>query len=173
MVRVKTGQVRHLPDCRSTNDVMRAVIDTNAWLDWLVFEDPTMHALRDAILDGRLQPVASARLRAELAEVLQREPLLAQARVARSRRGLSPAPPPAEDLLARFDAACMSAPDAIHCGLSCSDPDDQYWLDLAIGQRAEWLISKDRAILKLARQALNRFGLRIILPQAFRMPDAD
>ena len=60
MVRVETGQVRHPPDCRSTNDVMRAVIDTNAWLDWLVFEDPTMHALRDAILDGRKGSAAEA-----------------------------------------------------------------------------------------------------------------
>jgi len=152
---------------------MRAVIDTNAWLDWLVFEDPAIHALRDAVLDGRLQPVASERLRAELADVLRRAPLLAQACAARSRRGLPPEPPPLDGLLLRFDALCMRAPDAIHCGLACSDPDDQFWLDLAVEQRASWLISKDRALLKLDRQAMKRFGLRISTPQAFRIPDAD
>jgi predicted nucleic acid-binding protein len=151
---------------------MRAVLDTNAWLDWLVFEDPAMHALRDAILGRRLQPVASARLRAELADVLQREALLAQARAARRRRALPPDPAPALALLARFDAVCLLAPDATSCGLTCSDPDDQYWLDLAVAQRAGWLISKDKALLRLARRAGQRFGLRIVTPQAFHMPDA-
>lgn len=150
---------------------IRAVLDTNTWLDWLLFEDPAMRLLRRALESGRVRVVASAPLRGEFAKVLQRPPLIAQAHAARARRGLPPEPEPPPKLLARFDSACQIVEPAAACGLLCSDPNDQPWLDLAVAQHAALLVSKDRALLKLARQAQRRFGLQIIAPQAFRMPD--
>lgn len=47
----------------------------------------------------------------------------------------------------------------------CSDPDDQKFLELAVAQRADALLSKDKAVLKLRRRALRDFGLRICLPE--------
>ena len=48
---------------------------------------------------------------------------------------------------------------------ACSDRDDQKFLDLAYTARADWLVTKDKALLKLARRA-RRDGLKILLPAA-------
>jgi len=45
----------------------------------------------------------------------------------------------------------------------CSDPDDQKFVDLAWHWPVQWLVSRDRAVLKLARSARAR-GLAIITP---------
>jgi predicted nucleic acid-binding protein len=47
--------------------------------------------------------------------------------------------------------------------LRCTDPDDQKFIDAAIVS-AQWLISRDRAVLKLARRAA-ALGLRIVTPE--------
>ena len=45
----------------------------------------------------------------------------------------------------------------------CTDADDQKFIDLAIEHRARWLVSRDRAVLKLARRAAP-LGLGIVTP---------
>ncbi|MBX3622048.1 MAG: PIN domain-containing protein [Rhizobacter sp.] len=50
--------------------------------------------------------------------------------------------------------------DAIR--LRCTDPDDQKFIDLAVAN-ARWLVSRDRAVLKLARRAA-LFGLQVVSP---------
>ena len=47
------------------------------------------------------------------------------------------------------------------CNLSCRDPDDRKFLDLAVAHRVDWLLSKDRALLAARRFAQRRFGLNI------------
>jgi predicted nucleic acid-binding protein len=145
----------------------RAVLDTNAWLDWLVFDDPSVGALRAARETGELDIVGSPRGRAELADVLSRPSTRAHAERASARRG-SPAPLPAAALLlARYDALVRAADDPPACGLLCRDTDDQPFLDLAVACGARWLLTKDRALLALARSAQRRFGLAIVCPDAF------
>mgnify|MGYP000606137680 CR=1 FL=1 len=39
------------------------------------------------------------------------------------------------------------------CPLRCKDPDDQVFIDLALHVGAQWLFSKDAALLKLAKRA--------------------
>lgn len=149
---------------------MKAVIDTNVWLDWLVFDDPSVHALRAASAAGRLVTLAPPRARIELADVLTRPTVLEQARSARARRGLA-----ALDVacvLAAFDAVAAVAQPATSCGLACTDPDDQAFADLAVACGARWLFTKDRALLRLARAAHGRFGLIIVAP-ARLPPGAD
>jgi predicted nucleic acid-binding protein len=141
-----------------------AVLDTNVWLDWLVFADPGVDALRSQVRDGRIRLLSLPRGRDELA----RDAVRAQAVAARRRRGLH------DDgehdplrAIVEFDAIVEIRPAAAFCGLACRDPDDQCFVDLAVAHRARWLLTKDRALLSLARAARRHFDLRIVPPAAF------
>lgn len=149
---------------------MRAVLDTNVWLDWLVFEDPGVTQLRDAAAQGALELVASARLRDELADVLSRPSLQERVRAARARRCLADGAPTPARAIERFDALVRLIDACEPCALHCADADDQPFLDVAVAAGASWLISKDRHLLALARRARARFGLAILPPSGFVPP---
>jgi putative PIN family toxin of toxin-antitoxin system len=129
------------------------VLDTNVWLDCLVFRDREATVLLEA-LDHGLQPIASPRMRDELRLVLQRP--------AFAGRG-----PDALAALADFDARVRPCDEAPATALRCSDPADQMFVDLACAQRAGWLLTRDRALLKLARRAARLHGVTILTPAAF------
>jgi uncharacterized protein len=131
------------------------VLDTNVVLDWLLFNDPSSTRFATAIADRHVRWVTSPAMRGELAEVL--------------RRGLS--------ALRGADPAAVLAAWAAHAeevaepprlpgrmGLHCTDPDDQKFLDLAHVAGARWLLSRDRAVLRLARRAA-LFGIGITVPE--------
>ena len=129
------------------------VLDTNTVLDWLVFADPGIRPVVDALQAGRLRWVACPAMRQELAH------MLGHARLAR----WSPDGPAA---LAQFDHLAEIRPDPVcnpHTGLRCRDVDDQIFLDLALVARARWLLTHDRALLKLARRAAEN-GLQVVRP---------
>ncbi|HPU52178.1 MAG TPA: PIN domain-containing protein [Burkholderiaceae bacterium] len=132
-----------------------AVIDTNVWLDWLVFDDPVVAVLRSAVADGAIELLATAWMRAELLSVLERPPILA-------RRPDAPLQIEAFDRHVRL---CEPAPRGL---LVCTDPADQSFIDLAAHQRARWLLTKDRALLRLARGARARHALWVLTPAAFQ-----
>ncbi len=46
----------------------------------------------------------------------------------------------------------------------CRDPDDQKFLEAALNSRADFLLTKDRALLDLARRPL---PFRILTPERF------
>jgi predicted nucleic acid-binding protein len=127
------------------------VLDTNVVLDWLLFGDPRCRNLADAIASGALRWIASEAMRAELEHVLARG--IASARAGhpdRVREGW-------ERWSIVVDAAQRPSPPA----LRCTDPDDQKFIDLALQSGAGALLSRDRAVLKLARRAAGH-GLAII-----------
>jgi putative PIN family toxin of toxin-antitoxin system len=127
------------------------VIDTNIWLDMLVFDDAATHRLASLLQPSsvpRLRPLASDAMRAELADVITR-PLFKLDAAAQAA------------LLARFDHVVSRAPAALDCRLPCRDPDDCKFLDLAVGRRTPWLLSRDRALLAVRKLAWRRFELRI------------
>lgn len=131
-----------------------AVVDTNVWLDWLVFGDAVIAPLRTAVTGGRLELVACTRIRDEVLDVIRRPQIAARC--------------------ADLDAAAQEFHRRVRltdtppaCGLPCSDPDDQVFLDLAVSERAAWLISKDRDLLSLAGKAHRRFSLQIAPPARF------
>ena len=139
----------------STSRAPRAVLDTNVWLDWLVFDDPQVATLRAAHAAARLAIVADADTRAELADVLARE-----------RFGLD-APAQAvrlaeHDRIVRWHAAPRTA-----CALRCADRDDQMFLDLAVSAGAVLLVTRDRALLRLDTPARRAGGLRIATPSGW------
>ena len=133
------------------------VIDTNTWLDWLVFDYPCVRQLQQAVADGAAMPCATARTRAELADVLHRRQFAARL----------PQPLLA---LERYDRLVSQAPEPPACGLVCRDPDDQVFIDLAATRGAGWLVTKDKALLALARAARRQFGVQILVPAAFAWP---
>jgi putative PIN family toxin of toxin-antitoxin system len=134
-----------------------AVIDTNAWLDLYVFGDPQARELAQALQARSILAVRSHRTDAELQAVLQR-PALA-ARCAAPRRAAL-----VDQWLA--DAQPMSDEAILPAPWTCRDADDQKFLDLANSSGAAWLITKDRALLELARKT-RRNGLQIVTPAVF------
>jgi len=52
--------------------------------------------------------------------------------------------------------------------LHCTDEDDQKFIDLAISAGAHTLVTRDKALLRLARKALERHGVRICSPEAWK-----
>ena len=130
------------------------VLDTNVVLDWLVFRNPQCEPLTQAIEEGHLRWLVTEPMRDELAHVLGRGVVDAwapnQTQLWESWRRLSKRVPSPE-----------TTGDSLR--LRCTDPDDQKFVDLALSS-AQWLISRDRAVLKLARQA-QRLGLRVATPE--------
>jgi uncharacterized protein len=131
---------------------MRLVLDTNVWLDWLVFGDPSALPLRRARDAGELELLATEAMHAEFAEV-----------ISRPRFALSPQR--RRQLEHEYLAVTRRCADAPDCRLPCTDRDDQRFVDLAVAARAHWLLSRDRALLRLRRLAARRFGLRIGTPE--------
>lgn len=130
-----------------------AVIDTQVALDWLLFGDPAVAAPAAAVAAGQLRWIGCPAMRDEFERVLRRRVL------ARWR------PDPAA-LLAAYDACVRMVGDPaplVAPALRCTDPDDQVFLDLALREKARWLLTRDRALLKLARRALP-LGLRVVAP---------
>ncbi len=135
----------------SDNYAPAAVLDTNVVLDWLLFRDPGVGALAAAVQNGRLRWLACVRMRDEFERTLGR-PELARWK------------PDSQRLLARFDShASMLATPPSTPVLRCDDADDQVFIDLALQNKAAWLISHDRAVLRLRRRAAT-LGLQIAKP---------
>lgn len=126
------------------------VLDTNAVLDWLVFGDPGMGALSQAVRAREVRWAATTSMRDELGQVLGR-PALA------TRAATRP------DALAAWDALADVQPEPPTQPWRCRDADDQVFLDLALAVRACWLVTRDRALLELARKTALA-GTHIIKP---------
>ena len=132
------------------------VLDTNVVLDLLVFADVRSKALHQALETGSLQPLATAAMFEELADVLAR-PFLARWQVN------------VNSVLAQARRLCrqVELPAPMVTGVPrCADPDDQIFIDLAWCWPAHWLFSRDRALLDLARAASPR-GLGVLTPAAW------
>ena len=120
------------------------VLDTNIVLDLLLFQNPQVQGLRQALDQQQLRWLATPPMRAELLRVLaypKIAPVLA-------RLGHS-----AASLLAQWDARVSVVEVAPRCTVHCRDPDDQMFIDLAVAHRAQ-LLSKDALVLRLTRRRL-------------------
>lgn len=142
------------PPAESPPRPERVVLDTNAVLDWRVFQDARAPALWQALADERLRWCATPPMVAELEAVLARP--LGHRWDDRRERILS------EDL--RSVIELVEPPGTVGHGLRCTDPDDQKFLDLAVHLRVRWLVTRDRALLKL-RRAAAAHSLAILPPE--------
>ena len=118
------------------------VFDTNVLLDLFVFHDFRALHLKQALLDHKIDALASPKTLEEFADVISR-PLFSLETVEQ------------EKILAQWkslsrildDQSLLSSP------WRCQDPDDQIFLDLAFTAKPCTLISKDNEVLKFAARA--------------------
>jgi putative PIN family toxin of toxin-antitoxin system len=137
------------------------VIDTNVCLDLFVFRDPRWASLLAALESGTVEAVTRADCRDEYLHVLHYRhlPLDDHTR---------------PDAAARFDALIrVVAPDSRAIRLPvCTDRDDQKFLELARDAGAAILVTKDKALLKLARKTASAGLFRIMQPEAWVKAEA-
>ena len=132
---------------------MRLVLDTNIWLDWLVFNDPAVIPLKSARSDGLIRIAINSAGLEELGRVLAypefkldaatRSALFTQVR----------------NCTYRADTVLISPLPR------CADPNDQKFLELARDAQADWLITKDKALLRLAKKQFSAVAFRIGTPE--------
>jgi putative PIN family toxin of toxin-antitoxin system len=139
---------------------MRVVLDTNVWLDWLVFHDRGVAPLKAAHAAGGMEIIRSLAGEQELERVLAYDAL---------KRLVDAASRPV--FMQEMRAASTLHDGSTRAGAlpTCRDPDDQAFLELARDCGAALLVSKDRDLLELRRA---KFGLshsapgfRIVTPQ--------
>lgn len=121
---------------------MQLVLDTNVVLDLLVFADSSVQPVSEGLGSGRLRWIATAAMRQELERVLA-YPKLAP-RVA-FHRGDAPS------VLADFDRHAVLVEAPAKAGVTCGDPDDQKFIDLAVAHRCI-LLSKDFEVLRMRKR---------------------
>lgn len=123
-----------------------AVLDTNIVLDVFVFADEASRPLRQELEQGRLQWLATQAMRDELERVLAYPQIASRM----AFHGIE-----AAGVLAQFDrwVSLVEAPPK--ADVTCRDPDDQKFIDLAVARRC-LLLSKDRAVLSMKKRLLAR-----------------
>lgn len=121
---------------------MQLVLDTNVVLDLLVFGDPRTQALAQALAAGGLRWLATDAMRQELVRVLDYAKLAP--RVAHHRGA-------AAAVLADFDRRAEMVAAPAKAAVTCGDPDDQKFIDLAVAYRCT-LLSKDFEVLRMRKR---------------------
>ena len=120
------------------------VLDTNIVLDAFIFNDPVAEPVRRGLANKELDWLATQPMRDELARVLA-YPKIA-ARLAFYKLTLN-------DVLMKFDGHARLVDIAPKASVTCSDADDQKFIDLAV-QHSALLLSKDTDIISMKKRLL-------------------
>ena len=130
---------------------LRVVFDTNVLLSLFVFADSRFAPLRVEVEAGRWQSLTSPSSLAEFKRVLG-YPLFA---LTAARQ--------ADACEAYLANACLidAVPQEAVLLPKCSDKDDQKFLELARDGQANWLVTADKALLRLRRgqRLVNLFAI--------------
>ncbi|MES2951668.1 MAG: putative toxin-antitoxin system toxin component, PIN family [Pseudomonadota bacterium] len=124
--------------------LIKIILDTNIVLDAFVFNDPAAIPLLAGLRNGSLHWIATQPMRDELERVLAYPKIvkrLAYYEVA------------ASGVLAQFDTLVHIQDVAAKASVTCKDPDDQKFIDLAVAHQS-LLLSKDNAVLCMAKRLL-------------------
>ena len=132
----------------------RVILDTNVCLDLFVFSDPRWTMLLAGLQNGEIEAVTREDCRNEWLRVLDYPnlPINDESK---------------KENVAAFDSliACIAPERRSGINLPiCSDSDDQKFLELALDAHARFLITKDKALLKLARKTADAGLFRIVRP---------
>lgn len=137
----------------------RLVLDTNTVMALWLFCDPRLAALDAAIAAARFQPCCRPDAVEELRRVL-----------AYTHFGIDA--DEQQRLIAGYSARVTlvdglgDAADALPLPL-CRDRDDQKFLEISRDAQAEFLLTRDKALLRLARHHLVRERFSILTPERF------
>ena len=135
------------------------VLDTNVVLDWMVFSDPRAARIASAVSSGAVAWLATEGI---LAEAMR---MFAHPSLQRWRPDIE-----AASAACRRHVRLVAVPCAPHGAWPrCTDPDDQPFVELAIAEGARWLVTRDRALLKLRRR-LAAFGVAVVTPEDWTAP---
>jgi putative PIN family toxin of toxin-antitoxin system len=137
---------------------LRLVLDTNVWLDWLAFDDAAIAPLKHAQAEGVIEIFSDEACTRELVTVLNYD--LGKRSLDTEKRSAC---------LAAFHALVHTAPPSALTAETlplpkCRDPDDQKFLELARDCGADYLVTKDKALLLLARRKTRPAPCRIVTP---------
>jgi len=125
------------------------VLDTNIVLDVWVFNDAAAEPVRQALGNQTLDWIATHAMRDELARVLAYPKIAARLVFYKLA---------AQDVLGNFDLHARLVDVAPKASMTCSDADDQMFIDLAVKHQC-LLLSKDRDVLAM-RKRLMAQGIR-------------
>ena len=141
--------------------LQRIVVDTNVCLDLFMFRDQRWQLLVDGLKSGEIEAVTSASCRMEFMLVLVYE------KMQLSTESQAAILQEFDQLIRMVDLPTEpSAAHAIKLPL-CKDRDDQKFLELAYASQADILITKDKALLKLARKTIRLQLFRIFSPESW------
>jgi putative PIN family toxin of toxin-antitoxin system len=130
---------------------VKLVLDTNVVIDWLVFDDAFLASFREQVRSGGIQVITHAPAVEELRRVLGYPALkLTPQRQAEVLERFGA-------LVSFFEGEAVELPPGFP---RCRDSDDDPFLQLAWRAGVDALVSRDKAVLKLARRA-RRFGFQI------------
>ena len=139
--------------------VQQWILDTNIWLDWFVFaqaDDAPVVQLKRLIeqgLESQQRIVMTPAMWDEWVDVLARPQFAIdaqrQAQILAQTRAL---------------VQWVETPPTPRQRIRCADRDDQVFIDVALACRVDWLISKDRHLLRLHNRA-RLWGVRVVTPQ--------
>ena len=136
----------------------RIVLDTNVCLDLFVFRDPRWLRLMHALTSGEVEAVTRADCRMEWQIVLGYTHLELDEATQTAVR-------------AEFDALIKPCADSIPTESIklplCRDTDDQKFIELAYQSGATMLVTKDKALLKLARKTQKAGLFQIVTPEVW------
>ena len=129
---------------QATVQTTKIILDTNIVLDVFVFNDTAAEPVRQALGKQEVDWLATPAMRDELARVLAYPKI--EARLTFYKLN-------AQDVLAKFDQHARLVNVAPKASVTCSDADDQMFIDLAIQHKC-LLLSKDRDVTSMKKKLL-------------------
>ena len=120
------------------------VLDTNIVLDVFVFNDLPAEPIRQALTNHELDWLATQPMRDELARVLAYPKIAKRLAFYQLTAG---------EVLAQYERHTHIVPAPAKAAVTCSDADDQKFIDLAVQHQA-LLLSKDHDILSMTKRLL-------------------
>lgn len=135
---------------------MKLVLDTNVVIDWLAFDDPFLAAFRQQVLGGQVV-------------VITHEPAIVELRRVLGYKELKLDTTRQASVLERYEAQTTkwTGEESVlpRNFPRCRDADDNHFLELAWRAGVDALVSRDNAVLKLAKRA-RKHGFQILnVPQ--------
>lgn len=142
---------------------VRVVLDTNVLLALFVFADSRYAPLRGRLESGAWLALTDPRCLHEFRRVLA-YPMFSLDAAAQAA---------AYEAYARLATVVAATPTDPVALPECEDPDDQKFLEVARDSGAKWLVTSDKALLKLARRRKLAHLFGIVTPErALQIGDA-